>query len=197
MTMKGPVGPGSANGKGRVSSVEAAGPKIDERTESDVPVLLDPAIWEAMSPGERVALSHALACEARARRHEYVRAVRRLIDAGLTLLEVHEALDPEFVPEIVGDAPQESSRPQPAVVNEIRARPGAQDDRSDLDRVIPGPDDLERFAQSLTSDGSLGRRDALRVAEVLRWMATRRRHPRVAESSMLRSTLPVGAPPPR
>lgn len=174
--------------------MESAGPSVDERTEPAVPVLLDAAIWEAMSPGERVVLSHALACESRTRRDEYLRAVRRLIDAGLTLLEVHEALNPEFAPESVDDAPQESD-PRHVVVNGSDAGPGGENDQSDLDRLIPGPDELERFARSLALDGSLGRRDALRVAEVLRWMATRRRHPHVAETSSLRSNPPGGAPP--
>jgi tellurite resistance protein len=39
------------------------------------------------------------------------------------------------------------------------------------------PDELEQLARSLTMDGSLGRADAQRAAEVLREAAARRRHP--------------------
>jgi len=38
-------------------------------------------------------------------------------------------------------------------------------------------DELEQLACSLALDGSLGRADAQRVAEVLRELAARRRHP--------------------
>ena len=40
----------------------------------------------------------------------------------------------------------------------------------------PTADELEQLARSLSLDGSLGRRDALRVAEVLERLATRQRH---------------------
>jgi hypothetical protein len=49
------------------------------------------------------------------------------------------------------------------------------DDLDDDDQ--PTPEELERLARSLAMDGSLGRLDALRVAAVLREVATRRRHP--------------------
>ena len=40
---------------------------------------------------------------------------------------------------------------------------------------LPDPAELEQLARSLAMDGSLGRHDAIVVAEVLRWVAERRR----------------------
>jgi hypothetical protein len=51
----------------------------------------------------------------------------------------------------------------------------------DDDEDYPTPEELEQLARSLAMDGSLGRRDALRVAAVLREVATRRRHPSVRQ----------------
>jgi len=45
---------------------------------------------------------------------------------------------------------------------------------------VPDADELEHLALSLSMDGSLGRRDAQRVAAVLRGVAARRRHPTAA-----------------
>ena len=42
---------------------------------------------------------------------------------------------------------------------------------------IPTADELEQLARSLAMDGSLGRHDAQRVADVLLEVAVRRRHP--------------------
>jgi hypothetical protein len=51
------------------------------------------------------------------------------------------------------------------------------DGMTDDHDATPTADELEQLARSLAMDGSLGRRDALRVAEVLREVAARRRHP--------------------
>jgi len=51
------------------------------------------------------------------------------------------------------------------------------DDHIDDDAPdLPDADELEQLALSLSMDGSLGRRDAQRVATVLRGVAARRRH---------------------
>jgi hypothetical protein len=48
---------------------------------------------------------------------------------------------------------------------------------SDHHDNAPDADELEQLARSLAMDGSLGRHDARRVADVLLDVACRRRHP--------------------
>ena len=45
-----------------------------------------------------------------------------------------------------------------------------------MDGDTPTPDELEQLARSLAMDGSLGQRDAQRVADVLREVAAKQRH---------------------
>jgi len=52
---------------------------------------------------------------------------------------------------------------------------GDMHDEHDDDHV--SPENLEQLARSLTTNGALGRLDALKVAGVLREVAARRRHP--------------------
>jgi len=58
----------------------------------------------------------------------------------------------------------------------------------DDDHNLPDADELEQLALSLSMDGSLGRRDAQRVAGVLRRIAARRRHRTGSADPASRST---------